>query len=438
MSAGFKNHSRQQLTEPTFQLKAFPYQDPTAVWDTTESSPKVQKKTSALDCGRLDGSILNISRMKKLLSVILSGLFPASYCLAQEDAEIIGDDGARVSVLGYHVFHPTKPATEMLIPTSKFREQMEAIRASKIPVITLAKFLAWRRGAAELPPQSILLTMDDGWRSVYTEAFPIMKEFQFPFTVYLYKNYVGSSRGGRAMSYAMIQEMIQSDLCTIGSHSVSHPFPSRVKKAARAGKEPYDIFLRTELGDSKTFLEEKFKQTVTTYAYPGGYHTDEMFELADELGYDNLFTVKPGKIRRDTDGHILPRYIVLGNHDSAFKAALVFRNGSLVADVPVTLPHPVSPAPGNLVAARLPLISADLSKVENLDPRSLRMKVSGFGEVPADFDTTTNALTWRVSRPLRQKFCEVSIQWKLNEAESFEPEMKWTFKIDREAAYQGK
>ena len=438
MSVGFRNHFPREFTEPTFQLKASPYQAPTAERDITELSPKVQKETSALDWGRLDGSIINTSRMKKLLSLILGGLFLASSCPAQEDAKIIGDDGARVSVLGYHVFHPTKPATEMLIPTSKFREQMEAVKASKIPVITLAKFLAWRRGEAELPPQSILLTMDDGWRSVYTEAFPIMKEFQFPFTVYLYKNYVGSSRGGRAMSYAMIQEMIQSDLCTIGSHSVSHPFPSKVKKAARAGKEPYDKFLRTELGDSKTFLEEKFNQTVTTYAYPGGYHTNEMFELADALGYDNLFTVKPGKVRRDTDGHILPRYIVLGNHDSAFKAALVFRNGSRVADAPVTLPHPVSPAPGNLVAARLPLISADLSKVENLDPKSLRMKVSGFGQVPADFDVTSHSLSWRVSRPLRQKFCEVSVQWKLNEAESFEPELKWTFKIDREAAYQGR
>ena len=324
--------------------------------------------------------------MKKLLSIFLSGLFLASTCFAQEDAEVVGDDGARVSVLGYHVFHPTKSATEMLIPTSKFREQMEAVKASKTPVITLAKFLAWRRGEAELPPQSILITMDDGWRSVYTEAFPIMKEFQFPFTIYLYKNYVGSSRGGRALSYAMIQEMLQSDLCTIGSHSVSHPFPSKVKKAARAGKAANDKFLRTELGDSKKFLEEKFKQTVTTYAYPGGYHTEAMFELADELGYDNLFTVKPGKVRRDSDSHILPRYIVLGNHDSAFKAALIFRNGSRVADVPVTLPHPVSPAPRNLVAARLPLISADLSKVENLDPKSLKMQVSGFGQVPADFD----------------------------------------------------
>jgi len=376
--------------------------------------------------------------MNRLLAIILCGLIPASICFAQEDAEIVGDDGARVSVLGYHVFHATKPATEMRISTSKFREQMETIKASKIPVITLAKFLAWRRGESELPPRSILITMDDGWRSVYTEAFPIMKEFQFPFTIYLYKNYVGSSRGGRALSYAMIQEMLQSDLCTIGSHSVSHPFPSKVKKAARSGKAANDKFLRTELGDSKKFLEEKFKQAVTTYAYPGGYHTDAMFEVADELGYDNLFTVKPGKVRRDSDGHILPRYIVLGNHDSAFKAALVFRNGSRVADAPVRLPHPVSPAPGNLVTQRLPLISADLSGIENLDPKSLEMKVSGFGKVPANFDPAAKSISWTVSRPLRQKFCEVSVRWKLKETETYEPEMKWTFKIDREAAYQGR
>ncbi|MDA7881810.1 polysaccharide deacetylase family protein, partial [Akkermansiaceae bacterium] len=241
--------------------------------------------------------------MKKLIAILFSELFLASTCFAQEEPTTVGDDGARVSVLGYHVFHPTKSATEMLIPTSKFREQMEKVKASNIPVITLAQFLAWRRGEAELPPRSILITMDDGWRSVYTEAFPIMKEFQFPFTIYLYKNYIGSSKGGRALSYAMIEEMLQSDLCTIGSHSVSHPFPSKVKKAARAGVEAYDQFLRTELGSSKTFLEEKFKQTVSTYAYPGGYHTEEMFELADELGYDNLFTVKPGKVRRNTDGH---------------------------------------------------------------------------------------------------------------------------------------
>ena len=348
----------------------------------------------------------------------------------------LDDDGSRVSVLGYHVFHETQKASQMRIPTPKFREQMKVIRDSNIPVITMAQFLSWRRGEGELPPQSILITMDDGWRSVYTDAFPIMKEFQLPFTIFLYKNYVGSDRGGRAMSLAMINEMVASDLCSIGSHSVSHPFPSRVKKAAKGGPEAYEKFIRTEMGDSKNFLDETFKTKVTTYAYPGGYHTEEMFPLADEFGYDHLFTVKPGKIRRDSSPYTLPRYIVLGNHDGAFNAAMVFRNGARVAAAPVELPHPTQPGSGEIVASRLPRIQVDLSGVEDLDLDSVVMRVAGFDKVPVQLNPKTQVFEWTVSRPLRQPMCEVTTQWKLKSKENYEPVMRWSFRVDHEATYQ--
>lgn len=349
---------------------------------------------------------------------------------------MLDDDGSRVSVLGYHVFHATKEATQMRIPTEKFRKQMEAIKKSNIPVITLDQFLKWRRGKGELPPQSILITMDDGWRSVYQEAFPIMKKLKLPFTIYLYKNYVGANRGGRALSIAMIREMMASGLCTLGSHSVSHPFPSTVKKAKAKGDEKYNKFLRTELGISKSFLEKTFKSKITTYAYPGGYHTPEMFSLAKEFGYDHLFTVKPGKVRRDSPAETLPRYIVLGNHDGAFNAAMVFRNGSRFITPPVLLPYPVSPNPGELVESRLPVIRLDLTSVEDLDPASLVIRVAGFGKVPHRAISGKQIFEWKVIRPLRQPACEVTAQWKLKEKGNYEPIMRWSFQIDREASYQ--
>ncbi len=391
---------------------------------------------------------MNFSRFPLALTIMVSSLVsmikaqdnPIAVTDSQPEPEetivALEDDGSRVAVLGYHVFHATQPATQMRIPTAKFRTQMETIKNSNVPVITLAQFLAWRSGESELPPQSILITMDDGWRSVYHEAFPIMKELQLPFTLFLYKNYVGTNRGSRALSLAMIREMVGSDLCTIGSHSVSHPFPSKVKKAAKAGPEAYEKFIRTELGDSKKFLDENFKTNVTTYAYPGGYHTDEMFPIADEFGYDHLFTVKPGKIRRDSNRHTLPRYIVLGNHDGAFNAAMVFRNGARVAGVPVTLPHPVKPGSGDIIASRLPTIKVDLSAVENLDPESVVMKVAGFGTVPLLVDPETRIYQWTVIRPLRQPMSEVTTQWRLKDKESYEPVMRWSFRIDHEATYQ--
>ncbi|YCM44957.1 polysaccharide deacetylase family protein [Verrucomicrobiaceae bacterium 227] len=354
-----------------------------------------------------------------------------------EPAVVLEDDGSRVSVLGYHVFHATKPATEMLIPTAKFRKQMELVKNSNVPVITMPQFLAWRRGETELPPQSFLITMDDGWKSVYTEAYPIMKELQLPFTLFLYKNYVGSERGGRALSYAMINEMIESDLCTLGSHSVSHPFPSDVKKHQKKGPEAYDQFIRKELGDSQAFLVEKFKEAITTYAYPGGYHTEEMYPIADELGYDHLFTVKPGKVRRDSNKYFLPRYIVLGNNDGAFEAAMIFRNGSLASPIiPVELPHPAKPGAGEIVSSRLPTIQVSLADAPEADLETVVMRVAGFGEVPAKIDPETRKIKWTVIRPLRQPVCEVSVQWRNQLSEDYEAPMKWSFRVDRTASYQ--
>lgn len=348
------------------------------------------------------------------------------------------DDGTRVSVIGYHVFSDTQSATQMLIPTKKFREQMIRVKESGIPVITLDQFLKWRKGEGTLPPQCILITMDDGWKSVYTDAFPIMKELKLPFTIYLYQQYVDG--GGRALTTPLIKELQSSGLVTIGCHSATHPFPGTVKKFARQGPDAYEKFLRKEIGLSKKFLEEKFGQKVTTYAYPGGYHTEEMHLLADEYGYDNLFTVIPGKVSRDSPLHALNRYIILGNNDNAFEAAMTFRGGTLAAATPgmaalPTTPYPVSPPPGALIESRLPTISADLTDVPDLDPESLVMRVGGFGEVPATFDPKNQTLAWKVNRPLRQPACQVTVHWKQKDTKTSEKPMIWSFRLDYTSAY---
>ena len=142
------------------------------------------------------------------------------------------DDGVRVSVLGYHDFSETEPETAMRIHTTKFRKQMETIRQLGITVISLEEFAAWKSGGKDIPEKSILLTFDDGWKSVYTDAFPILKEFGYPYTLYLYKNYVDG--GGKALTTPMIREMIEAG-ATIGSHSVSHPYPVAFKSCRKKG-----------------------------------------------------------------------------------------------------------------------------------------------------------------------------------------------------------
>lgn len=349
------------------------------------------------------------------------------------------DDGARVTVLGYHDFAKTTKATEMLMPTDKFRKQMEAIRELGLNVITLEDFLSWKRGEKKITDKSVLITIDDGWKSVYTDAFPILKEFGYPFTVFLYTNYVDG--GGKALTTEMIKEMQQHG-CTIGSHSVSHPPPAAVKKERAKGSEIFSTYLKQEFGESRKLLQRKFDENVSTYAYPGGFHTGEMLPIATEFGYECLFTVLPGKTTRSTSNFTVPRYIILGTHDYIFRNATSFEatktseatDGAIVQSTE----HPVKPEPGTITPNRTPTISADLSKVENLDVPSLIMRIAGFGKVPAIYNDQTKTVSWKINRRLRSNTCEVTLLWRIQGATDYADPMTWTFRIDREAAYQPK
>ncbi len=374
--------------------------------------------------------------MRLLIFLILSSLLHSQEIPPEQP--LIKDDGARVAALGYHWFTPNKPGKEMSLNTAKFREQMQAIKDANLTVISLPRFLAWRRGEADIPAQSILITIDDGWRSTYTEAFPILKEFKYPFTIFLYKNYVGANKGPRALTLKMIDEMLASGLCHLGSHSMSHHYPAVIKKIKKEDSAQYLKYLNTEFNDSKVFLESTFKDKVTTYAYPGGFHTPEMFPVADKLGYDNLFTVLPGKISRKSPKHTLPRYIVLGGHDASFTSALSFRNYSLSANNLNSLPFPVQPMPGETVTTRLPTIKIDLSSIENLDLSSIKLKVGGFGLVPHQTNPADQTFQWTVTRPLRQPACQISLQYQLTNKNTPEKPITWSFKVEKRATYRPK
>jgi len=366
---------------------------------------------------------------------------PSTAAPVEETA--IADDGSRVSVLGYHDLSEKEPETAMRMHTSKFRKQMAVLRQLGLTVISLDDFLAWKRGAKSIPEKSVLLTFDDGWKSVYTDALPILKEFGYPFTLYIYKNYIDG--GGKALTTGMINEMLHEG-ASLGSHSVSHPYPSVIKAHRKKGEHDFDAFLRKEMGESKRFIEEKFSTKVTTYAYPGGFVTEEMLPIADEFGYTSLFTVIPGKVKRSTPDHHLPRYMIFGNNDKIFEFATSFResqstpaapaaSGASLATLTETTPYPVTPEAGSIINSRLPLISAKLTGLTGFDPKSLVMKVSGFGEVPAIYDPATQLFSWQVTRRLRQPACQIAVSWLDAKGKAPDTPLRWSFQIDREAAY---
>lgn len=243
----------------------------------------------------------------------------SDWVTAQFKQPLVPREQTRVAVLGYHDFSNTKSVTEMRMRTAEFCRQMQFLKDSDICVISMQDFLDWRFGTRCLPEKCVLITIDDGWKTVYSDAYPVLKAYGYPFTLFLYVRYVEVE--GSSMTRAQIQEM-QACGATIGSHSWNHHYPSKWKAHAPTS-DTYATMLQKELVDSRTKLKEWFG-TCSTFCYPGGYHTEPMRNTLAADACEAAFTVIESKVQCDVDAHRINRYMVFGNDTSIFRRAVNF------------------------------------------------------------------------------------------------------------------
>jgi peptidoglycan/xylan/chitin deacetylase (PgdA/CDA1 family) len=232
---------------------------------------------------------------------------------------VVPQSQTRVAVLGYHNFSNTKPVSDMLLRTSEFCQQMQYIQDAGLTVITMQDFLDWLSGSRCLPERCVLITIDDGWRSVYTDAFPVLKAYGYPFTLFLYTSYLSGK--GFSMTPEMIQEMLECG-ATVGSHSATHLYPSQWKRYDEASPE-YAAQLQQELPDSVEQLKSLFGNC-STYCYPGGYNTEPMLRVLKEQGVSAAFTVLEKKVTSLENPLLVHRYMVFGTDPRIFRRAVSF------------------------------------------------------------------------------------------------------------------
>jgi len=131
----------------------------------------------------------------------------------------------------------------------------------------------------------VVLTFDDGYLDAYTDAYPILKKYDFTGTFYIIKNFVGKDR---YMNQTQINKMEQNGM-EIGSHTLSHPNLA----ISSPGK------VRKELAESIT--ESK------VLCYPSGRYNQEVIDLVKEAGYANAVTTKYGIVNESSNPYELPR-----------------------------------------------------------------------------------------------------------------------------------
>jgi len=233
----------------------------------------------------------------------------------------------KVPILMYHRVSETDNPVERryCCPPKSFRRQMHLLRLLGYCPIALDDFIEYTAGKKSLNPKSLVITLDDGYKDTYTHAYPILKEYGFPATVFLISNLIGRTnewaqeRGfprRDLLDWPQIREMA-TDGVFFGSHTLSHVPLTEVSR---------ETMIR-EIRDSKKALEETLGKPVNFFAYPYGKLNQEVKSVVLQTGFRAACSADPGFNRKGTDPHILRRIDIYGT-DSLFHFILKIRFGS--------------------------------------------------------------------------------------------------------------
>jgi peptidoglycan/xylan/chitin deacetylase (PgdA/CDA1 family) len=210
---------------------------------------------------------------------------------------------------------------ELDVPTDQFRAQLDELIGHDVVSLDVAL----DRLDEGVSDHSVVVTFDDGFTDVYDNAWPLLRERQMPFTIYLASAYMGgrmvwegsTAKGphGQGVTWAQLEEMLESGLCTIGNHTHTHVGPEQLTV--------------DELDTCTAVIEEHLGVQPRHFTYPWGVPVREL-EPALAARFRSSSTGLLGRNGPETDRQRLRRIPVRQSDPLSFFQAKL--NGRLRAE----------------------------------------------------------------------------------------------------------
>jgi peptidoglycan/xylan/chitin deacetylase (PgdA/CDA1 family) len=323
-------------------------------------------------------------------------------------------------VLCYHIVEsPQDPRMEVSRET--FLQHMRYLATTGYNVIPLRDLHDYVTGKkASIPKNAVVITIDDGWRSTYTEVFPEMKRRHFPFTVFIYPRIIGQT--SYAMTWKQVRELADAGV-DIQSHSYSHPFLTH-RRHSSLDEKAYADWLEHELVASKKTIERETGKSVDFIAYPYGDFDHVVTKTAARAGYSAGLTCEYGPVRRGSDPLRMRRVAIDKRMDFG-----TYRH--LLGAGQMQLAH-MTPQPGQLFEPTVAIppvkISATIPNHKRLDPKSVGMTLmSAAGSVPYSYDPRDGSISLTV-KELKGKF-QRALVWATDVKTGKRVEAMWSFRL---------
>jgi len=214
---------------------------------------------------------------------------------------------ATVPILMYHHVGEPPPGADAIrrdltVLPSQFEAQLAYLSGEGYQTIHLSDLIMHLQMGRPLPPKPIVITFDDGYHDVFTNAYPLLKEYGFVATFFIITRLADEGRE-EYLSWAEIKALHAAGM-EIGSHTYTHP--------DLRGK-PYDYIVWQVLG-SKEAIEARTKEPVRLFSYPSGRYDQQVVEVLKSTSYWGAVTTSQGAHQSSDRTFELQRIRVRGSY----------------------------------------------------------------------------------------------------------------------------
>lgn len=196
------------------------------------------------------------------------------------------------------LYHNIDGTGDFSVSLETLRSHFLFIRQQNIRVVSLKEMVSALETARPFKEPVIAITFDDGYPAMYTKLLPLLREFGYPATLFIYTDAVNG--GKRLLNWEALREM-DGDLIDVQCHGLSHRDLTKLSDAAGRKR------LFEELYMSKRLIELNLGKKVDFFAFPYGRYSERLTELCRAAGYRKVFSTDYGNNILSADNFCLKR-----------------------------------------------------------------------------------------------------------------------------------
>lgn len=189
------------------------------------------------------------------------------------------------------------------VSVKTFVGQMQFLKDKGYHSITLEEAAGLLKSEKPLPPRSVVITFDDGFKNIYTLAYSILEKYGFTATIFLVADFLGKdndwSENKEKLSSPLLgpEEIASMPSISYGSHALNHRHLTRLSESEA----------REEIGSSRKKLQDLIGREILTFCYPYGDYNASIARIVQEAGYSCACTTRRGNRHRPDKLFVLKR-----------------------------------------------------------------------------------------------------------------------------------